>query len=66
MRLQVSNGIAACLLATTTWAQGTFEPTDFNATDALIDLGVNVSAIPALDDLVSRSSLSGCSTAVRY
>ncbi len=43
-----------------------FEPTDFNATDALIDLGVNVSALPALDALVDRSSTAGCSIAVSH
>lgn len=43
---------------------GSFEPTDFNITEALLDNGVNVSAIPALAGLVERSSLSACSIAV--
>lgn len=46
------------------WAQSTFEPTDFNVTEALLDNGVNVSAIPALEGLVTRSSPSACSIAV--
>jgi hypothetical protein len=45
-------------------AQETFEAPDFNVTEALIDNGVNISAIPALAGLVSRSSLGGCSIAV--
>jgi hypothetical protein len=44
---------------------GAFEPADFNVTAALIANGVNVSAIPQLSGLVKRSSLSGCSVAVR-
>ena len=43
-----------------------FEPADFNATDALIALGVNVAALPALDALVDRSSTAGCSIAVSH
>lgn len=42
----------------------TFEPVDFNVTEALIDTGVNVSAIPGLSGLVERSS-GACSVAVR-
>ncbi|EXJ71952.1 uncharacterized protein A1O5_04454 [Cladophialophora psammophila CBS 110553] len=41
----------------------TFEPPDFNVTLALIDQGVNVSALPELDSLTKRSSLSACSIA---
>ncbi|KAF2821615.1 FAD binding domain-containing protein [Ophiobolus disseminans] len=41
----------------------TFEPTDFNVTEALIDSGVNVSAIPELAGLVERSSIGACSIA---
>jgi len=40
------------------------EPTDFNVTDALVALGVNVSTIPALAALSERSSVSACSIAV--
>jgi hypothetical protein len=46
-------------------AQDVFEPADFNVTEALIKNGVNVSAIPELAGLVIRSSLKGCSIAVR-
>jgi hypothetical protein len=45
---------------------GVFEPVDFNVTKALIANGVNVSAIPQLSGLVERTSLSGCSIAVRH
>ncbi|KAH7371561.1 FAD binding domain-containing protein [Pyrenochaeta sp. MPI-SDFR-AT-0127] len=41
----------------------TFEPADFNVTEALLDNGVNVSAIPELAGLVERSSLGACSIA---
>ncbi|KAF1835553.1 FAD-binding domain-containing protein [Decorospora gaudefroyi] len=44
-------------------AQATFEPADFNITEALLDNGVNISAIPELAPLAERSSLSGCSIA---
>jgi hypothetical protein len=45
-------------------AQEAFEAPDFNVTEALINNGVNVSAIPELAGLAVRSSLSGCSIAV--
>lgn len=43
-----------------------FEAPDFNITEALLDNGVNVSAIPELAGLVERTLLSGCSIAVSY
>jgi len=45
-------------------SQATFEPTDFNITEALLNNGVNASAIPDLAPFVERSSSSGCSAAV--
>lgn len=39
------------------------EPTDFNVTQALVDLGVNVTELP-VDQLVERSSNAACSLAV--
>jgi hypothetical protein len=42
----------------------TFEPADFNVTEALLDQGVNVSAIPGLLELAERSSTAGCAIAV--
>lgn len=45
-------------------AQSTFESADFNITEALLDNGVNVSALPDLAPLVGRASTSGCSAAV--
>ena len=47
-------------------AQDTFEAPDFNVTEALIQNGVNVSAMPELAQLATRSSLSGCSVAVSF
>ncbi|KAF1847782.1 FAD-binding domain-containing protein [Cucurbitaria berberidis CBS 394.84] len=46
-------------------SQSTFEPSDFNITEALLDNGVNISAIPELAPLVERSLISGCSLACR-
>lgn len=47
-------------------SQSTFEPADFNITEALLDNGVNVSALPDLAPLVDRASTSGCSAAVSH
>lgn len=44
--------------------QATFEPADFNITEALIGNGVDVSALPELASLVERASTTGCSAAV--
>lgn len=44
--------------------QGTFESTDFNITEALLDNGVKVSALPDLAPLADRAANSGCSAAV--
>ncbi|KAL6711710.1 hypothetical protein ACN47E_004644 [Coniothyrium glycines] len=43
----------------------TFEPTDFNVTDALLENGVDLAAIPGLEGLKERSSLSACSIACK-
>ena len=45
-------------------ASQTFEAPDFNITEALIDQGVNVSALPELAGLVERSSNLACNIAV--
>jgi hypothetical protein len=42
----------------------TFEPVEFNITEALIENGVDVTAIPELSGLVERSSSKACSAAV--
>lgn len=55
--------VSLFLFGGSAWAQSAFEPTDFNVTDALLDNGVNISAIPALAGLVTRSSPSACSIA---
>ncbi|KAJ4992468.1 FAD binding domain-containing protein [Stagonosporopsis vannaccii] len=52
----------AALVAGTA-SQSTFEPTDFNITEALLANGVDVSALPELAPLVDRASTSGCSAA---
>ncbi|KAI4921219.1 uncharacterized protein J4E92_008208 [Alternaria infectoria] len=44
-------------------SQATFEPADFNVTEALLNNGVKVSALPELAPLAERSSLDGCSIA---
>ncbi|KAJ8113339.1 hypothetical protein OPT61_g4507 [Boeremia exigua] len=46
-------------------SQGTFEPADFNIAEALLQNGVNVSALPDLASLVDRASTSGCSAACK-
>lgn len=51
---------AGCSLVS---CQSTIEAPNFNVTDALLDLGVNVSALPDLAPLAERSSLAGCSIA---
>jgi hypothetical protein len=45
-------------------AQDSFEAPDFNVTEALLEQGVNVSALPGLAGLVERSSNLACSVAV--
>ncbi len=59
---------SAIILGTNAIAQSadSFEPIEFNVTEALLDNGVDVSAIPALAGLVERSSLSACSIAVCF
>ncbi|KAI8943026.1 hypothetical protein NX059_001062 [Plenodomus lindquistii] len=44
-------------------AQTAFEPADFNITEALLDNGVNISAIPSLTPSGEQSLLSRCSAA---
>ncbi|RYO28564.1 hypothetical protein AA0113_g10790 [Alternaria arborescens] len=44
-------------------SQATFEPADFNITEALLKNGVNISAIPELASFAERSLSSGCSAA---
>jgi len=64
MRIFEALTIGALALVARVSAQETFESPEFNVTEALIENGVNVSAIPELAGLVVRSSLSGCSIAV--
>jgi len=60
MKIFISLG---ALIAVVLAQNGTFEPADFNVTEALISNGVNVSAIPELAGLAERPALSGCSIA---
>jgi hypothetical protein len=57
--------LAAITLAVNAQLNATdaIEPADFNVTNALLDLGVDVYQLPA-GELVSRSSNLGCSIAV--
>jgi len=41
-----------------------FEPADFSVTEALLDQGINVSALPELAGLTDRSSNLACNIAV--
>lgn len=64
--MKASSFFALGAFATGVFAQeGIFETAEFNITVALIENGVNVSAIPELASLAERSLLSGCSIAVR-
>ena len=60
MKIFISLGALAAVVSA---QAGTFEPSDFNITKALISNGVNVSAIPELAGLAERSALSSCSIA---
>jgi hypothetical protein len=56
--------LALGMVALVSAQDSTFEPPDFNVTDALLDQGVNISALPELESLTTRSSTAGCSIAV--
>jgi hypothetical protein len=58
------SALALAVVATAVHAQSGFEPSDFNVTEALADLGINVTALPELAELSQRSSTFGCSIAV--
>ena len=62
--MRVSPIIALVFTSAGVWAQDVFEPPNFNVTEALLNNGVNVSAIPDLAKLAERSLSSGCSIAV--
>ena len=55
---------ASSVLIAGALSQSTFESTDFNVTQALLDNGVSVSALPELAPFTERSLSSGCSAAV--
>ena len=49
---------AACALSQS------FEPADFDVTEALLQNGVKASALPELASVAERSALNGCTAAV--
>lgn len=55
--------LLSALVAAVSAQAGTFEPSNFNVTKALISNGVNVSAMPELAGLAERSAPGGCSIA---
>ncbi|KAH9867153.1 hypothetical protein IAQ61_007745 [Plenodomus lingam] len=59
----MKTSIALTTLAAGVVAQTAFEPADFDITEALLDNGVNVSAIPDLAPFVDGSRPGGCSAA---
>ncbi|KAE8857761.1 hypothetical protein P3342_012264 [Pyrenophora teres f. teres] len=63
MRFFQKYSLGALTVAAGVSSQDIFEPPNFNVTEALIQNGVNVSAIPELAGLIVRSSLKGCSIA---
>jgi hypothetical protein len=62
--MRVSSLVSLGFMPSGILAQDVFEPADFNVTEALLNNGVNVSAIPELSGLADRSLLGGCSVAV--
>lgn len=60
----VSSILSLGFMAAGIFAQDVIEPANFNVTEALLDNGVNISAIPDLAGLAERSLFSGCSIAV--
>ncbi|CAO2647057.1 Nn.00g079790.m01.CDS01 [Neocucurbitaria sp. VM-36] len=61
--MRISPVVALGFTPTGIWAQDVFESPNFNVTQALLDNGVNVSAMPDLAGLAERSLSSGCSIA---
>lgn len=56
--------VPVAILVAVVAGHSTFEVADFNVTQALLDNGVNISALPDLAPLVDRAPTSGCSAAV--
>ncbi|KAG9187578.1 hypothetical protein G6011_05449 [Alternaria panax] len=63
MRVIQNLYLGALALAIGASARDVFEPVDFNVTEALIDNGINVSAVTELAGLVGRSPSKGCTIA---
>jgi hypothetical protein len=70
MRSSLSFAALAALLAVSATAQTAFEEPGFNATEALIDLGIDVSQLPSeLTETaanITRRTIDGCSIAVSF
>ncbi|KAH7386120.1 hypothetical protein BKA66DRAFT_569421 [Pyrenochaeta sp. MPI-SDFR-AT-0127] len=61
--MSASTFLTFAALATGVFPQKVFEPFDFNITQALLENGVNITAILGLTQLVERPLLSNCSIA---
>ncbi|KAF2473676.1 FAD binding domain-containing protein [Lindgomyces ingoldianus] len=64
MRVTSFFSSSALGVGTRVLAQSTFEPSGFNVVDTLIDYGINILSIPALEGLVERTPTSACSIAI--
>jgi hypothetical protein len=42
----------------------TFESPDFNVTEGLLDLGIDITELPELTEFVERSAISSCAPVV--
>lgn len=62
--MRVSPTIAFGFIFAVGLAQDVFEPPNFNISEALLNNGVDVSAVPGLAKLVERSLSNSCSIAV--
>jgi hypothetical protein len=45
-------------------AQTSFESPDFNVTEGLLDLGIDITELPELTEFVERSAISSCAPVV--
>ena len=58
-----SNALLVAALIASAVTQTVVEPVDFNATEALLEKGINLTALPQLAALAERSSNAACSIA---
>jgi len=62
--MKLSSIAATAALTASSVAQDLFETPDFNVTEALVEQGVNISALPEFVGLIEQSSDLACSIAV--